>query len=530
MDSQTKSVRVEWDTRIPTRDGHVLSATAYIPKEHSAPTPVIVGLTPYLSDHLHDRGLYFAGHGFPFVGVDVRGRGNSEGEFRPYVSDAQDGGDVVEWVAKQSYCNGRVGLYGGSYLGYVQWMIGARCPSGLGTIAPTAAPFFGVDVPMRGNIFSPSMLRWLAIVAGRSCQQKLCADGKFWANYYRQLYESERPFRAADTFKGMPSSIFQEWLDHPEQDAYWDSLNPTSADYERMQFPILTITGAYDGDQPGALEHYKRHIRHANDAVRARHYLVIGPWNHGGCAIPSAELDGIKVGPESVIDMFRLHLDWYRWTLQGGARPAFLQDNVNYYVMGAECWRHAATLEAVTAREMPLYFSSSVNPTDVFSSGLLISDSPGTGGPDFYVYDPRDVSRAEFESSLDDAAMLTDQRMLLAMKGQVLVYHSPPFQQDCEVAGFFRCLAWLSIDQPDSDFRVSVYEVRLDGTVLLLSSDSLRARYRTSLRQADLIKSSEPLPYDFSRFTFVARLLSKGHRLRVVLDSKDSIYEQSTLR
>jgi predicted acyl esterase len=175
---------------------------------------------------------------------------------------------------------------------------------------------------------------------------------------------------------------------------------------------------------------------------------------------------------------------------------------------------------------MPLYLSSDVNPTDVFRSGLLDEDVPPSGGPDFYVYDPRDVSRAELESSLDDDASLTDQRILHAAIGNILVYHSPPFEQDTEVSGFFRFVAWLSIDQPDTDFRVTVYEVCLDGSTVLLTSDLLRARYRSSLREASLVRSNEPMLYEFNRFTFVARLIPRRHRLRLVLDSKDSIYEQ----
>src|SRR5581483_1287809 len=165
-------------------------------------------------------------------------------------------------------------------------------------------------------------------------------------------------FRELDQSVGNPSAIFQRWIAHPAQDAFWDAFNPTAEEYREIDLPILTITGIYDGDQPGALKHYREHLKHASAHARGRHYLIIGPWDHAGTRAPKLEFAGVTVGPQSLLDLGELHRQWYAWTLQDGSRPAFLRHNVCYYVMGAECWRYAATLEAVTARMYTLFLSS----------------------------------------------------------------------------------------------------------------------------------------------------------------------------
>ena len=116
-----EDVRFQWGVQIPLRDGVKLSANLYRPRGESPPLPCVVTLTPYVAQSYHERGVYFAAHGYVFLSVDVRGRGNSEGVFTPFLQEARDGHDVVEWLARQPYCNGKVAMWGGSYAGYAQW-------------------------------------------------------------------------------------------------------------------------------------------------------------------------------------------------------------------------------------------------------------------------------------------------------------------------------------------------------------------------------------------------------------------------
>jgi uncharacterized protein len=520
----TDRVNMQWSIKIPMRDGVRLSATVYTPRDQKSPAPCIFTLTPYIAQTYHDRGIYFASHGYPFLTVDVRGRGNSEGEFRPLIQEAKDGYDVVEWLARQPYCNGKVSMWGGSYAGYDQWATAKEFPPHLATIVPVAAPYAGVDFPMQGNISDTYLMQWLTMTSGRTSQDNLFGDRFFWASKNRQWLESGAPFKEFDTQVGNPSATFQLWLAHAHLDEYWDGYNPTAEQYAKLSIPILTITGSYDGDQPGALAHYQEYMKNASPEGRARHYLVIGPWDHAGTRTPSAAVGGLTFGPASMVDLPKLHLDWYAWTMQGGARPEFLKKPVAYYVIEADKWRYADTLQGVTAESRAYYLDSMSNADDVLAAGSLGVEAP-KGKPDHYLYVPRDLSLAGLEATLDPSD-LTAQTLIYAQRGKLLVYHTPPFERDTEVSGFFKLSAWLAIDQPDTDFSVSVYEIRLNGSSILLTSDRLRARYRQSLREDQLITTHKPLQYEFKGFTFTSRQIKKGSRLRLVIAPINSIESQ----
>jgi putative CocE/NonD family hydrolase len=519
-----QGVQLAWGVKIPLRDGVHLNATVYTPREQQAPAPCIFTLTPYIGQAYHARGMYFASHGLPFLTVDVRGRGNSEGEFKPFIQEAQDGYDVVEWLAKQPYCNGKVAMWGGSYAGYDQWATAKELPPHLATIVPAASAFAGLDFPMQGNVFAPYAMQWLTFTSGHTSQQALFEDTPFWAAKYRQWFTSGKPYASLDTLIGNPSPIFQEWISHPQPDAHWDAYNPTAEQYSKLTIPILTITGSHDDDQPGALAHYSAYMAHASPEGRARHYLIIGPWDHAGTRTPSAQFGGLTFGPGSLLDLPKLHLEWYAWTMQGAPRPEFLRKPVAYYVMSADRWRYADTLEAVTASTRALHLGSAANADDVLAAGTLAADGP-RGKPDHYRYDPRDVSTADLESTLDPESLI-DQRMTYALRGKQLVYHSVPFEKDTEISGFFKLAAWIAIDQPDTDFSVSFYEIREDGSAMLLTSQVLRARYRESAREPKLIRTRQPLRYDFEQFTFVSQEVKKGSRLRLILGPSNSIYRE----
>jgi putative CocE/NonD family hydrolase len=281
---------------------------------------------------------------------------------------------------------------------------------------------------------------------------------------------------------GISSGIFQEWLSHPELGPYWDAYNPTAAQLARLQIPNLTVTGSYDDDQPGALEHYKQFMRFASPEARAHHYLIIGPWDHGGTVSPRLEVGGVKFGPASLLDLQELELQWYEWTMDHKPRPDFLKKQVAYYVMGAEHWRYADTLEAATATSRPFFLDSRSGASDVFSSGGL-GDAAGKGEPGEFRYDPGDTSGREVEAeSQRDAGSLTDQTVLSALNGRELVYHTAPFRQPMEITGFFKLKAWISLDRPDTDLYVSVYEITSDGNNIRMTTDAMRARYREGFR------------------------------------------------
>jgi putative CocE/NonD family hydrolase len=507
-------IEFRWGLRIPLRDGTRLNGTLYLPGQGSGTRPCVLLLTPYVSDWFHEHGVYFASHGLPFLMVDSRGRGNSEGTFRALIQEGDDGFDVVEWLAQQPYCNGKVAMWGSSYSGYDQWATAARRPPHLATIVPAGSPCIGVDFPIRNNIFYPYLMQWINFTSGRTLQRQLFADAAFWSSIYRRWHESGRAFRDLDQFAGTPSALYQEWLSHPEVDAYWDEYNPTEAQYAGLDIPVLTITGSYDDDQPGALGHYGRH---KSAAGAPRHYLLIGPWDHAGTRKPQLSFGGLVFAPASCIDLDRLHLEWYAWTMGSGAKPSLLQKAVTYYMMGTEEWRYADSLAEITSRHQALFLSSNGDAKDVFASGSL-GEPPREELADQFTYDPREDHGPEVEAEANSGGgALNDQKLVWALAERQLVYHSAPFERDTEIGGFFKLSVWLAIDRPDTDLYITVQEVCSDGNVIRLSTDAMRLRYRESLRSARLIETTEAQRCDFERFTFVARRVRRGHRLRLVI-------------
>jgi hypothetical protein len=515
-----------WAVKIPLRDGVRLNATVYKPKKMESPLPVVFTLTPYISDTYHARAKYFSQNGYVYALVDVRGRGSSEGRFDPFRQEARDGHDIVEWLARQPWSNGKVAMWGGSYAGYNQWATAKEFPPHLRTIVPAAAAFAGVDFPFWKNIYYPYEMQWLTFTSGATGNANLFGESSFWIQKFCELYLAHRPFQELDQLVGNPSPIFQAWVSHPQQGAYWDAMNPTDAEFARLDLPILTITGHYDGDQAGAMEFYRRHMRHGSAAARERHYLIVGPWDHAGTRTPKRQFGGLDFGEASVLDLNKLHKEWYDWTLKEGPKPEFLKKRVAYYVAGAGKWKYADSLEAIAPKRRALYLQSEGGRAgDAFRSGSLTPARPAASEPDVYVYDPLDTRPAELEKEEVEAS-ITDQRYALSLFGAGLVYHSEPFEADTEISGYVRLSAWIAMDVPDTDIAAALFEILPDGTSIALAQDQVRARYRESLRKERLVKPGEIQRYDFEGFTLFSRRIAKGSRLRLVLRAPNSISTQ----
>jgi len=513
---------MQWAVKVPMRDGVALNATVLRPHAQKEGLPVIFTLTPYIGDSYLDRAMYFARHGYVYALVDVRGRGNSAGNFAPFENDAHDGYDLVEWFAKQPWCNGKVAMWGGSYAGFDQWATLKEFPPHLATIVPAAAAHAGVDFPFESNATSLYLMQWLSFTSGVTSNARLFGEDSYWSAKWRDMYRQHLPFKTLDVLVGNPSPVFQKWIAHPMPDAYYDSLAPTSEDYKKIAIPILTITGSYDGDQAGALTYYRRHMEHGNSDAKARHYLVIGPWDHAGTRTPNREVGGLKFGEPSMVDLNKLHLDWYDWTMKTGARPAFLEKHVMYYVMAEDKWKSAETLEGVANEALKLSLNSNGNASDVFQAGSLTAVSLSGGSPDHFVYDPLDTRPGDAEL-FSDPSYLTSQSAALNLFGRGVVYHSAPLDRDTEISGYAKLRVWLAMDVPDTDLAVNIYEIRPDGGSVLLTQAQMRARYRHSLRKPEPVLANKPESYEFTNFSWFSRRLEKGSRIRLVFECPNSI-------
>ncbi len=522
-DKPLPQVDMLWGVKIPLRDGVRLNATVYRPHEQGAPLPVIFTLTPYISDTYLDRALYFARNGYVFALVDVRGRGNSEGGFEPFTHEGRDGNDIVEWLAKQPWCDGQVTMWGGSYAGFDQWSTLKEFPPHLKTIVPAAAAHAGIDFPFFKNIFPLYIMQWLTYTSGVTGNTNLFGNSPFWTSKFTDLYLQHLPFRNLDRVVGNQSTVFQKWIEHPTPDAYWNAMCPAPDDYRRIDVPILTITGDYDGDQPGALTYYRRHMQYGTPEAKAKHFLIVGPWDHAGTRTPKREVGGLTFGDASLLDLNHLHKEWYDWVMKGGPKPEFLKKRVAYYVPGAEIWKYADSLETISNETRKLYLSSSNgHANSVFQSGDLSDSLPQENAPDHYTYDPLDTRPAALQQkSIPNG--ITDQTAVMNLFGNGVVYHSAPFEAPTEITGFVKFVAYIALNVPDTDFAVEIDEIMADGTSVLLTNDAIRARYRDSLTEAKLVNPGEINRYEFTGFTFFSRLVGKGSRLRLVLSCPNLI-------
>ena len=528
---------LRWGIKIPLRDKVELNATLYLPKTKDGTpsrTPVVFTLTPYISDSYHARAAYFASHGYAFALVDVRGRGNSSGEFEPFANEPRDGHDVVEWLAQQPFCDGKVAMWGGSYAGFDQWATAKEFPAHLATIVPAAAAHPPLDYPSFNNVGETYDVQWFTLTSGRAGQQNLFADQKFWRTKFLDAYKKHIAFKTLDSFVGNPSANFQRILKHPTADAYYDAMVPTREQFQKITLPILTITGQYDGDELGALTFYRDHLANASPETHARHFLVIGPWDHAGTRTPTDEVGGVKFGPVSIVDLNDLHRQWYDWTMKNGTKPEFLKNQVAYYLLapgnsGANGeWKYADSLESFTANPKTFYLDSKNGDANgVFRSGALTEKQPNQGA-DQFVNDPLDTRRGENVEGVEpnEKTAGIDQRFALCIANDGLVYHTEPLPNETPLIGFSEVTLWVSIDTPDTDLAADLYEIQPDGTSIALWSDIRRLRYRESLREAKLVKPGEIVKCEFAPGLFVARRLMKGSRLRLVLYSPNSIFWQ----
>lgn len=498
---------------IPMRDGARLRAMIALPSGGEGQWPIVLTITPYQRDGGWTKAQAFARAGYVFVAIDTRGRGDSDGVFDPWVNDGRDAYDAIEWLATQPYSDGKIGMWGSSYGGYNQWAAAALKPPHLKSIMPAAAGLPAIDFPLNRNMMRPYAASWAAYVSARTGHARFFDDLRYQAAAFERVLKSGRSQADLDAELGFTDSPYQGFVAHPLIDDYWRARTIDKAGYAGVTIPVLSITGQWDGAQSSAIEHWRRHLA---AAPGANHYLIIGPFDHAGTRFPKDEVGGQKIAPNGVLDMFALDLAWFDWTLRAGPPPAFLKDRVSYYVMGENSWHYAATLPG-TAAGRTLWLSSNA-----------LTDRPPPHRTVAYRNDPTDLTKFRL-GTWYAGSWLTYQEDVKALGDDGLIYLSPPLAAPIVIAGHPMFRASLAITMPDADFRVRLYDVDADGGSVLLSHDRLRARYRASAEHAVPVLPGRRYTYEFDRMTFVARTIAARHRLRLVIDTPNSIYDQHNM-
>lgn len=513
VQGSARPYQLEFDARIPMRDGVHLSGVIFRPADQTEPLPVILTITPYTAQRFENVGAYFASQGYVFASVDSRGRGNSEGEFEPWALEGEDGFDAVEWLAVQPWSDGQVGMWGGSYGGKNQWMIAGEVPPALKTIVPAASGYMDSRVPGTLGI------DWLHLIAGRTSNDNLRANSAFWRGVYEDRARGLTTLRNLDSYSGYPNRYWQTWMEHPFDDGYWDAANIALDRYEHIHIPVLSITGQYDGAMRGTQLYRQLHLDAVDEDVAAQSFMVVGPWDHPGTRVPRRHLGGLDFGEDSLLDVLGLHTAWYDHVMKEGPRPGVLEDLFVYYVSGANTWLSAPDIASATARWETLFLDSPAVTAQSLAQKGALADRADEQAPDQYVYDP--AAPAHNEGLRGGARVseeyLTDDRIPRRLEGDGLIYDTEPLASAVDMVGSPTAELHLSMDVLDTDIQVIFYEVQADGRHIFLTQDAVRARHRHSVREETLVTPGEVDIYRFEDFAFVGRTIEEGSRIRMVI-------------
>ncbi|HEL2978524.1 TPA: CocE/NonD family hydrolase [Stenotrophomonas maltophilia] len=504
--------------RIPVGDGVILSAQLARPRAAPVQLPAAMLFTIYTDSSKNRlKMLLAAAHGYAGIIVDARGKGRGTGTIAPYEHDGADANAAIDWISHQHWNDGRVAMYGGSYEGFTAWAAARHHHPALKTIVPYVAAIPGQGLPMENNVFLSANYGWAFYVAnGPMLDKHTYAQSRRWSQLGPRWYASGRPYRQIDQVDGTPNPWLQRWLAHPSYDAYWQAMVPYGDQFSDIRIPVLTITGYYDDGQISALQYFKEHLRHRPDA---NHVLLIGPYDHGGAqaALKPMQLRGYALDPAAQFDTPALTFQWLDHVLRGAPRPALLPDRVNYQLMGADAWGHAATLQAAAGGQRRYHLSPA--PASALGYHRLQEQPPASG----HLQQTVDLAdRNERRHGYYPSPIIAPQDE----PDTALSFVSEPFTRPMDLVGSFSGDMKVRINKRDVDFTVTLYELMADGRRMQLSYFMGRASHVRDPTTRQLLHPGQWTHLPFDRTRMVARRLAAGSRLLVKVDVlKDAMHQ-----
>ncbi|MEQ8928040.1 MAG: CocE/NonD family hydrolase, partial [Fulvivirga sp.] len=484
---------------IPTSSGYNLSARIMYKKSITEPLPVILFYTTYFQG---EKDIYFAkiSADRDYVGIVVYARGirTNITNYSPYKHEQKDIYDVIDWISKQEWCNGEVGMFGGSYTGFSQWSAAKKLHPALKTIVPQVAVMPGYDFPMQNNVQLGFELGW----AHSQILKKQAIDPSLYWTWFEKGYAYSR----LDSAIGYTNKFFQEWLNHPAYDTYWSTLVPTPEEYANIDIPVLTTTGYFDGSQISAIRYFKLHNKYNRSN---QHYLVIGPYDHwGGQANAASNLRGYEIDSVANLSMRNLALDWMDWQLKVEKKPEILKDKVNYQVMGMNQWQHKSSLCSIASDTLRLF---------------LVNNklSKNIGSQETFIKQVIDLSDREKINNYFQPTLIID--TLDASNG--IIYKSQTFNEDFIISGAFTGKLKIETNKKDFDLSISFYEKMPSGKYFFLSRYVGRASYANDNTKRQLLKpyKQEFIPLNASHI--ISKKISRGSQLVVILNTNKHPFE-----
>ena len=520
--NKTKYI-IEDSVMITMRDGAKIAATVVRSRTETKPQPVILKFGIYSNPSEVPETKFIAAHGYVGVIADTRGKRLSPDSITPFEHDANDGYDIIDWISKQPWCNGKIGMYGGSYLGFSQWATVKKLHPALKTIVPIAAVGAGIDFPgMNGIYGTTEILSWLHFVTDNKYTLHNYS-ASHWDNVQHQWYATGTAFNSLDSIHGKYSPIFHSYTKHSAYDNFWGNMVPFKKDFSQINIPVLTISGYYDDDQRGALYYFNQHYLFNKNA---NHYLLLGPYDHGGVQgypfDPSDNLNGYKIDSCAKISIMDLVFQWFDYTLKGKSKPILLKEKINFEVMGSNIWRHATTISKINNDTLTFYISDkkddnyykleNVKPLKLksiiqkidfkYRSDSLIDENLAINGGDFLIV---------------DSVLNTSNHV---------IFTSNLFENDFDINGSF--IANLNVITNKSDFDISIrlYEQLPNGFFFQLSNNIARCSYLNDNTRRQLLKQGKLEHINFNNTFFTSKHIQAGSRLVLLIGVNKSPYWQ----
>jgi putative CocE/NonD family hydrolase len=536
--SSTCSYTESTDVPAGMRDGTILRSNVFTPNEPGT-YPVILLRLPYNKDvaqtYVYATPGFYASHCYVVVVQDVRGQYKSDGFFYTFLSEATDGYDTIEWAAGLPKSNGKVGMYGFSYPGASQWLPATLRPPHLVTIIPamTSSDYhdgwtyeggaldqsFAEDWPM--STIANSAVRHYPDGGALDAEMNQAIKDEFTKWYWFLPLKDFPPLHPEDP---RVAPYFFDWLRHPNNDAYWQRWSIRTR-YDQITVPALNFDGWYDIFINGALENFNGMREHGGSEVaRQGQQLVVGPWLH----IPWSQTVGqIDFGPQAQNPIDQLQLRWFDFWLKGIPNGVDKDPKVRIFVMGANKWRSANEWPLPGTVYRKYYLHSLGGANNSSGDGWLSTGKPeesnrklAEAATDHYIYDPANPVPSiggRFQASVPGGPY--DQRPLLD-RPDVLVYTTPPLEDDVEVTGPITVTLYASSSATDTDFTAKLDDVYPDGTSMLIEYGIQRARYRISETNPTLIKPGTTYEYTIHVWP-TSNLFKAGHQIRLEISSSN---------
>jgi len=504
------SVAKETGVRAAMRDGVELVADVYRP-EADGTFPVLLTRTPYNRDGGEEQAREVASHGYLVVVQDTRGRYDSEGEFYPFRHESDDGYDTVEWAAKLPGSNGRVGMYGGSYVGATQMLASIARPPSLESIFPyvTAAEYYDGWTYQSGALMQWFASSWTTGLIQDTLRRKAAeaARPKDWA--WRLPVED---YTLIDT--PSPDELapyYDDWVEHETDDAYWKRWK-ISDHYPQMTVKALHAGGWHDIFLKGSIKNYVGTRAQAKDRkVRQGQRLLVGPWAHARTS-EEGKIGDVTFGEHAVLDMADTIRRFADWALKDVQNEYADDTPVRIFVLGENVWRDEK--EFPLARQVTTEYYLSAD-------GALGTDKPDEGRRG-YAYDPADPTPTIGGRLCCGAAIAPGpfDQSPNSQRDDVLVFSTPPLEEGVEVTGEISLRLFAESSAVDTDFTAVLIDVSPDGYERFLTDGIVRARYRNSTEEAELIEPGKAYEYEIDLWT-TSNYFKPGHRIRLQVSSSN---------